>query len=139
MLGNIKSSVVLKTYGMENLHVITTGHLPTNPTEILASDNMSDFIREIKEKYEVILMDTAPVLPVTDTCIVSSKLDGLLLVYEVGRISRGALRRAKAQIENAEGQAIGVVLNSMRASDMRFGDTGYYYQKYYGEDEHKET
>lgn len=136
MLGNIKSSMIMKTYGMENLNIITSGHLPTNPTEILGSHNMSEFIKEVKSKFQVVLFDTAPVLPVTDSCILGSKVDGVVIVYKAGQVSRSALRRSKLQIENAKGKPIGVVLNSMRASDMKFGSPFYYYyQKYYGEEE----
>ena len=132
MMGNIKSSIILQTYGMENIHIITAGHLPSNPTEILGSENMSRFIEDVKGKYQVVFFDSAPILPVTDSCILSARVDGVVLVYEVGRVARGALRRSKMQIENAKGRPIGVVLNSMRASDMRFGSPFYYYSsKYY--------
>ena len=138
MLGNIKASVVLKTYGMENLHIITAGHTTTNPAELLSSQNMTNLIKELKNKFQVVFFDSAPILPVTDSCVLSSKIDGVILVYEVGRVARGALRRSKLQIESAKGKPIGVVLNNMRASDMRFGSPYYYYRtKYYGE-EHKE-
>lgn len=138
MMGNIKSSMIMKTYGMENLSVITSGHLAANATEILSSQNMAEFIKEAKSKFQVVMFDSAPILPVTDSCILSSKMDGVILVYEVGKVSRGALRRCKMQIENAKGRPIGVVLNGMRASDMRFGSPFYYYyQKYYGEDNKK--
>lgn len=135
MMGNIKSSMIMKTYGMENLQIITAGHMIANPTEILGSQNLTEFIKEAKSKFQVVFFDTAPILPVTDSCIVSSKMDGVILVYEVGKVSRGALRRCKMQIESAKGRTIGVVLNNMRVSDMRFGSPYYYhYQKYYGED-----
>ncbi len=135
MMGNLKSSLIMKTYGMENLHIITSGHLPGNPPEILSSQNMSKFVKEVKSKFQVVFFDSAPILPVTDSCILSSKVDGVILVYEVGRVSRGALRRSKMQLENAKGKPIGVVLNSMKISDMRFGSPFYYYaQKYYGEE-----
>jgi len=99
---------------------------------------MTGFIKDIKEKFQVVIFDSAPILPVTDSCILSSKVDGVIIVYKAGRVSRGALRRAKLQLENAKGRPIGVVLNSMRASDMKFGSPFYYYyQKYYGEDEEK--
>ncbi|MFC1548555.1 polysaccharide biosynthesis tyrosine autokinase [Candidatus Omnitrophota bacterium] len=138
MLGNIKSSMILKTYGMENLSIMTAGHLPSNPSEILSSQNMNELIKEAKEKFQIVIFDSAPILPVTDSCIMSSKMDGVIMVYEVGRVSRGALRRCKIQLETAKGRPIGVVLNSMRASDMRFGSPFYYhYQKYYGEKEKK--
>ncbi len=97
---------------------------------------MSEFMKEVKSKFQVVLFDTAPVLPVTDSCVLGSKVDGVILVYKSGRISRSALKRSKLQIENAKGRPIGVVLNSMRASDMKFGSPFYYYyQKYYGEEE----
>ncbi|MFQ5953170.1 MAG: AAA family ATPase, partial [Candidatus Omnitrophota bacterium] len=136
MLGNLKTSMVLKTYGMENLSVITSGHTATNPTELLGSQNLVNLIKELKQKFQVVFFDSAPILPVTDSCILSSKIDGVILVYEVGKVARGALRRCKIQIESAKGKTIGIVLNNMRASDMRFGSPYYYYrQKYYGEGE----
>lgn len=123
---------------MENLHIITAGHTTTNPAELLSSQNMTNLIKELKNKFQVVFFDSAPILPVTDSCVLSSKIDGVILVYEVGRVARGALRRSKLQIESAKGKPIGVVLNNMRASDMRFGSPYYYYRtKYYGE-EHKE-
>lgn len=135
MMGNIKSSYLLGTYGLENLKIITAGHMAANPTELLGSQNMAEFIQKVKKDYQIVFIDSAPVLPVTDSCILSSKVDGVILVYEVGRVSRGALRRVKMQIENAKGTPVGVVLNSMRASDMRFGSPFYYYGQggYYGE------
>ena len=129
MMGNIKSSLILKTYGMENLHIITAGHLAGNPTEILGSRNMSRFIEKVKSRFQVVFFDSAPILPVTDTSVLGSKVDGVVLVYEVGRVSRGALRRSKLQIENAKGKPIGVVLNSMRVSDMAANLTFYHYPK----------
>ena len=138
MLGNIKSSMIMKTYGMENLNIITSGHLPSNSAEVLSSDNMTEVIKELKSKFQVVLFDSAPVLPVTDTCILSPKVDGVIIVYKAGRVSRGALRMCKTQIENAKGKPIGVVLNNMRASDMKFGSPFYYYyEKYYGREEEK--
>ncbi|MFH1878693.1 MAG: polysaccharide biosynthesis tyrosine autokinase [Candidatus Omnitrophota bacterium] len=138
ILGNIKSSMIMKTYGMENLHLITSGHLPSNPAEVLGSQNLVEFIKEVKSKFQVVLFDSAPVLPVTDSCILGSRVDGVVLVYKAGYVSRGALRRCKMQIENANGKPVGVVLNSMRASDMKFGSPFYYYyQKYYGETENE--
>ncbi|MGB2598969.1 MAG: capsular biosynthesis protein, partial [Candidatus Omnitrophota bacterium] len=121
-------------------HIITAGHLSTNPTELLSSNNMGKFIKELKERFQVVFFDAAPILPVTDSCILSSKIDGVILVYEVGRVARGALRRSKMQIESAKGKPIGVVLNNMRASDMRFGSPYYYYrQRYYGEESEKSS
>jgi len=134
MMGNIKSSIIMQTYGMENLHIITSGHLPSNPTEVLGSQNMTEFVREVKSKFQIVLFDSAPVLPVTDSCVMSSKVDGVAIVYKAGRVSRGALKRCKLQIENAKGRPIGVVLNGIRASDMKFGSPYYYYGKYYGEE-----
>jgi len=140
MMGNIKASVIMKTYGMENLHVMTSGHMPTNPTEIFGSKNMTEFIKEAKSKFQVVFFDSAPILPVTDSCILGSRVDGVIIVYKAGFVSRSALRRCKMQIENAKGKPIGVVLNNIRVSDMKFGSPFYYYyESYYGEDEKKDT
>jgi len=133
LMGNIKSSLIMKTYGMENLSIITSGHLPSNPSELLSSQNMTKFIAELKEKFDVVIFDTAPILPVTDSCVISSKVDGVVIVYKAGFVSRGALRMCKVKVENAKGRPVGVVLNNMRTSDIRFGSPFYYYyNKYYG-------
>ncbi len=125
LLGELGMEQVRKTRGIENLKVITSGTIPPNPTELLNLKRMEEFISETKEKFDLVLFDSAPVLPVADTGILAPKVDGVLIVYKVGRTARGALRRAKTQLTQARANILGVVLNDIRAGEL--ATSGYYY------------
>jgi cellulose biosynthesis protein BcsQ len=95
---------------------------------------MAEFLRESKEEYDVVLIDCPPVLPVTDAAILGSKVDGVILVYQVGKIARGALKRAKAHLETVNAEVWGVILNDFKAEISGFAPDTAYYGKYYGGD-----
>jgi len=101
--------------------------------------NVSEFIKDVRSEYDVVLIDAPPVLAATDAAILASITDGVILVYQVGKISRSVLRRAKAQLDNVKANVMGVVLNGMKA-EISPDFSGYdYYKKYYayGEKEEK--
>lgn len=124
---------VVQETGIENLHAFCSGPIPPNPSELLGSPEMTEMIRQVREVYDVVLMDCPPVLPVTDAAVLSSKTDVVLLVYYVGRAAREALLRAKVQLENVGAKILGVVLNQVPAEG-RLGYSYYYYHyHYYGE------
>ena len=91
---------------------------------------MDDFIREAREEYDMMLFDCTPVLPATDPAVMGRKVDGVVLVYAVGKISRGSLKRAKVQMDNVNARVVGVVLNGMR-SDQGIDYPDYKYNEYY--------
>ncbi|MDA2916159.1 polysaccharide biosynthesis tyrosine autokinase [Nitrospinae bacterium AH_259_B05_G02_I21] len=133
LLGPFELDEILQTPGMDNLHIITCGTIPTNPTEILHSDMMSVFIEELREAYDYVLIDTPPTIPVSDAAILGARCDGVVFVYEVGKIARSALRRAKFLIENVKGEVVGIVLNKIKAEvSPDFYELGYY--RYYHKD-----
>jgi uncharacterized protein YgiM (DUF1202 family) len=85
----------------------------------------------VREHYDVIIVDTPPVLPVADAFEVAPEVDGVILVYEVGRIGRGILNRAKVQLENVNSNVLGVILNNVKpdvAPDFYRYRTDYYYE-----------
>jgi capsular exopolysaccharide synthesis family protein len=133
ILGDLKMEEVLKTPGLDNLSLLTSGHLPPNPAELLGSPEMKELISELKTRYDVILFDSSPILPVTDGTILGAQVDGVVMVYQVGRAARGALRRAKVQLDNAKAHILGIVLNDIRAAEMRLAPHYYYRYRYYGE------
>jgi capsular exopolysaccharide synthesis family protein len=116
------------------LNIITCGAIYHNPTEIFSTPKMAEFLRESKEEYDVVLIDCPPVLPVTDAAILGSKVDGVILVYQVGKIARGALKRAKAHLETVNAEVWGVILNDFKAEISGFAPDTAYYGKYYGGD-----
>jgi len=125
-------AVITKT-GIANLSVVTSGPTPPNPAELLASRRMREFLDAVVERYDMVLLDSPPVLAVTDASALASMMDGVIFVVGSGKIPFAALRRAKAQIEAAQGRILGVVVNQFdaRATD---GYSKAYYQRYYGRD-----
>jgi len=128
--GELGMSDIVLTPGIDNLHIITCGEIPPNPSELLSSKSMDDFLREAREEYDIILIDCTPVLPATDPAVLGRKVDGVVLVYAVGKISRGSLKRAKVQMDNVKAHVVGVVLNGMR-SDQGIDYPDYKYNEYY--------
>jgi tyrosine-protein kinase Etk/Wzc len=114
-LGRVDLKEMLTSTGLENLHVLTAGALPPNPSELLSSPLFSDFVVEVASRFDVILIDAPPVLPVTDAAILSTRVDGVVLVYQLGRISRAALKRAKVHLDTVRATIRGIVLNDVKA------------------------
>ncbi len=123
---------LLRDGAWSRLNIITCGSIYHNPTEVFSTPKMMEFLREIKDEYDVVLIDCPPVLPVTDAAILGSRVDGCILVYQVGKVARGALKRAKSHLEAVNAQVIGVVLNDFRAEISGFAPDTAYYGKYYG-------
>jgi len=130
MMGKFSMEEILKTPGMDNLHIITSGSHVPNPAEIINSKTTADFIAALRDNYDVILLDAPPVLAATDASLWSSRVDGTIIVYQVGKVARGALRRTKISLENLKANIIGVVLNGLKAEitpDFGYHDYYYYY------------
>lgn len=122
--------------GIEYLNILTCGRIEKNPSEIIASKLMDNLIAELKERYDVVIFDSAPVIQATDATVLGSKVDTTLLVYYQGKISRGTLRRSKAQLEMLKSDILGVVVNGMRADvSADYSDYKYSYQYHYHEAE----
>ena len=124
--GGMGMEDILQTQGIGNLHIITSGSIPPNPTELLNSRAMGEFIDEIKEEYDVVLIDSPPVLHVTDAAILGKKVDGTLVVYKAGEVARTSLKRSTSLLRSVEIELLGVVLNGIRAEmSSDFHDMGY--------------
>ncbi|MBN1832870.1 MAG: polysaccharide biosynthesis tyrosine autokinase, partial [Deltaproteobacteria bacterium] len=137
VMGKMSQTQVMTTPGLDNVHIITSGPKPPNPAELLESKALNDFLEEAKEEYDMIIFDSPPILSTADAAILSAKVDGVLLVYRVGIVSRGLLKRATAQLEQVKCNIMGVILNGMRpevSSDFQdLKSYNYYYA--YGSDE----
>jgi uncharacterized protein involved in exopolysaccharide biosynthesis/Mrp family chromosome partitioning ATPase len=114
MLGEFEIDDILRTPGLDNLHLINAGASPISPAEILRSAQFKELLHKIRDQYDIIIIDTPPVLPVADAFEVAPEVDGVVLVYEVGRIGRGILNRAKIQLENLKANVLGVILNNVK-------------------------
>lgn len=110
-----------------NLSVLTTGPIPPNPAELLGSERMHQFLQQLEETYDFLLVDSPPVLAVTDAAILSNQADGIVLVVSAGATRFDMLARALERLDSVGSRPLGIVLNRLteRASD------GYYYEYQY--------
>lgn len=137
MMGKISMDKIMLTPGVDNLHIVTCGTIPLNPAELIQSQKFKSFIDEIQDQYDVVLMDTPPLISAADASILAINADAVLLVYRAGKVARGILKRAKAQLEQVKANIIGVVLNDVKA-EMSLDYDKYYQYYYYGKEAKKE-
>lgn len=136
MTGKISMDDIMKTPGLDNLYILTSGTLPPNPAEIAGSRTIADLIKQVRFKYDMVLIDAPPLLSATDAAIYGSLADGVVLVYRVGVIGRAVLKRAKIQLDNVRAKVVGIVLNGLKAEiSPDFVDQDYY--QYYSKEEGK--
>lgn len=110
---------------MEGLSLLPAGELPPNPAEMLGSQRMRDLLGHLAEEADVVVIDSPPVLPVTDAAIMAQGVDGVLLVLDVGSTRRGAARQAVESLQQVGGKVVGAVLNRVPTRGR-----GYYYYHY---------
>jgi succinoglycan biosynthesis transport protein ExoP len=133
MLGHLGLENILSVPGFDNINIITSGTIPHNPSEFLNSSRMDEQIRQWQANYDLIIFDAPPALPVTDAVILGSKTDGIIIVYQVGKIARSALKRIKLLLENTQAKVLGVVLNAIKAEiSPDFYQFSYSLYRYYG-------
>ena len=127
IVGDADSTVFTTLKDYPNLSVITTGPTPPNSSELLGSARMKHLMDRLREEYDVVIMDTPPMLPVTDAVVASSLADGVILVIQAGKTRGGEVHHAQEVLETAHANLLGVVLNRARR---RVND--YYYTRTYG-------
>jgi tyrosine-protein kinase Etk/Wzc len=101
--------------GIEYLNILPAGKLERNPSEIIAGKRLDELIKLLKEEYDIIIFDSAPIIQATDAVVLSAKVDTNLVLYYQGKISRNTLRRAISQLEMLKANILGVVINGMKA------------------------
>jgi len=113
---------------LENLYYITSGIIPPNPAEMLSSDHMDNFLATVREMYDYVIIDSPPIIAVTDAEILAKKVDGAILVVSSEITEMQMLERANQLIKHDNTTLIGTVLNSF---DTRSAYGTYYKYKYY--------
>ncbi|SCY49160.1 capsular exopolysaccharide family [Paenibacillus polysaccharolyticus] len=119
-----KVTEVLRETGVEGLHVLSSGPIPPNPSEMIGSRKMTALLEGLKEEYDVILFDTPPVLTVTDALIISSLCDGVILVVNAGKVKKDLVKKAKAHLEHVNARILGAVLNNVQVPKSRNNSYG---------------
>ncbi len=131
LLGELPMDIVMLTPGMDNLHLLPSGSNPLNPAELLSSPAVKTLMDELRANFDVVIIDTPPIIPVTDAAVLAEHTDGIILVYEVGKVGRDVLKRAKSHFDNVNADIWGIVMNDVKAeAETTLRDTDYYYYHY---------
>lgn len=126
LLGTHRLEQVLRNTGVPNVQILPAGTPPPNPAELLGSAEMMKLIERLKDVSDLILFDSPPALAVADSIVLSSRVDGVLLVIAFGETRKANTRKAQELLGRANANILGTVLNRMESPS-----NGYYYGKYY--------
>ncbi|MEN3039501.1 MAG: polysaccharide biosynthesis tyrosine autokinase [Candidatus Kryptonium sp.] len=129
LFGKAEIDAIFKQTDVDNLYLVPCGVVPPNPSELLGSEKMKEFIEYLKSNYDFIIFDTPPLVAVTDALILANQVDGVLLVASAGKTEIDVIDKAREMIHRVGGNVIGVLLNNFDAS-ATYG-TYYRYYRYY--------
>ena len=128
-----KMTGVVKKTRVNGLNIITSGSLPPNPSELLSSSKMQDVLSLLEKHFDMVLLDSPPLLAVTDALILAKSVNGVLLVVDPKKTKRGAIRQAIEQLQRLDTRLLGVVLNNIKVKrSSYYYNRDYYYSKQYG-------
>lgn len=112
--GQALEKLPVQPTGVANLSVLTSGPLPPNPSELLGSRRLGEVLAQLKNEADILLVDAPPIIAVADAAILASKVDGVLLVVQANKTRRELAKRAKAMLDKANANLLGVVLNNVK-------------------------
>jgi capsular exopolysaccharide synthesis family protein len=130
LIGEVEDvNSIIRETKVENLYIITAGGLPPNPSELLGSDRMSQLVDRLEQEWDMILLDSPPIVAVTDATMISAEIDAIALIVKAGQTERSAVDRALDIMHNVKAPLIGAILNG--ASQENLGGKYSYYYSYY--------
>ncbi len=134
--GEASLEEILQSYEKTpNLRVMTSGPVPPNPAELLGSNEMRKLLAELSERFTHVIIDSPPAISFTDASILSTLVDGVILVVHGGKSSRAVVRRAKQQLMDVGAHIFGVVLNNVKLESTDYYYYAGYYSNYYNSDD----
>ena len=113
LIGQAGFAEVVQAWGFTGLDILPSGQVPPNPSELLGSSAMRELLAHAAARYDYVLLDSAPLLPVTDTAVLAMSGFGTVLVAAAGEVSRPQLKQAAAAISRVGGETLGVVVNKL--------------------------
>lgn len=123
--------VLVPDEGNSTLKVLKSGVIPPNPQEMLASKRFEDVLGQLEEKFEYVVIDCAPVLPVSDALILSSKVDAFLMVVKADSTAKDVAREAIKRVKSVQAPLVGLVLSQFSPRRSEHYGRYSYYSKYY--------
>jgi capsular exopolysaccharide synthesis family protein len=131
LTGNGNATELVKRTALDNLYLLSRGELAPNPAALLGSENMGQLLASLETGYPVIILDSAPLLPITDTVLLSTKVDGVLVVAKAQNVSRYAVRQACERLVYVKAKILGVVLNNIDIHSPEYNEYRGSYMSYY--------
>ncbi|GEA89669.1 polysaccharide biosynthesis tyrosine autokinase [Cellulomonas cellasea] len=117
LIGDASLDEVVQPFGDGTLDVLASGQIPPNPSELLDSDAMAELLREAALRYDIVLLDSAPLLPVTDAAVLARLTDGALLVVGCRKAHRHQVAEALSSLETVSARLLGIVLNQISSKE----------------------
>ncbi len=130
LIGKVQLEDALQRYGDTELYALTCGPRPPNPSELLQSNQMEVLIKELRDRFAVVILDAPPLLPVTDAALLAARADGMLAIVRHGKTTRDQLRHALERVESVGARCVGVVINMVpikKGGRDGYGSYGYQY------------
>lgn len=129
LAGRVSLGQALQSWGDETFDILASGPIPPNPSELLASQQMSNLVADLRERYDMVLLDAPPLLPVTDAAALGTLCDGALLAVRYGKTTAGQVRAAIAALDAVSVRVLGTVFTMVPGST-----TDSYYTYYAADD-----
>lgn len=130
LVGSISIWDAVKNTGIDNLDVLTTGTMPSNPAEIIGSAKLKPAFDELRKGYGMIIVDSSPIAPVTDSLIVAQMVDGVVFVVGAEKTGKGMLKNSKQQLVKVGANVLGAVFNGLNIEKKRYLGKYYSYGYY---------
>jgi len=111
--GNTVDDALL-SIGIDNLTVLPAGKSPKNPAEILGSVKMNNLLKDLKQRYDYVIVDTPPIIPVTDAGVIGAQTDGVIMVIQANRTQKGVVEHGEDLLRQADAKILGYILTNVQ-------------------------
>jgi succinoglycan biosynthesis transport protein ExoP len=126
IIGETSAYQAMREIDIANLYCMVAGAIPPNPVELLGSNQMVELLQQLRSQFEIVIIDSPPILPVADSIALARHCDGVVVIARAGSTHRDQLVETVRQVENANGRFLGLAVNSVRPTD-----SPYEYEYYY--------
>jgi succinoglycan biosynthesis transport protein ExoP len=133
VVGEGSLDTAVKSTEVPNLFVLPCGPIPPNPAELLHTQAFADLLEAAGQKFDRIILDSPPLNAVSDSAVLATQTDGVVLVLRAGKTNRDSARRALRSLADVQAQMYGAILNDLDMMDVRYRDTYHNYRGYYGQ------
>lgn len=126
LIGEAQPGEIIQETKVANLKIVTCGDIPPNPSELLGSERMINFLARAREEFDYVLLDSPPVASITDSLVLAGQVDGTIMIIKASDTAREPVRHGLKQLEEVKAKVLGAVLNQVDLKRER-----YYYHYYY--------